>query len=56
MRLRDNDGRERLTRPSSDETCPNCMTRLVAVVERGPTHNVYECAECQRSFARRRVP
>jgi len=37
--------------------CPSCeKTRLVARVECGPTHNVYECVKCQRSFARRRVP
>lgn len=51
-RLLDTDAIRRL-KPTV--ACPNCSTPLVAI-ERGPTHNVYECVECQRSFARRRVP
>ena len=48
MKIRDDDVREIRAVP-----CPRCAeTVLVALIERGPTHNVYACLGCKTGFAK----
>ena len=50
MNIRNDDAR--MEKPAL-VMCPRCAESvLIAVIERGPTHDVYECVKCHAGFAK----